>query len=74
MYATGSDRSIREIQGDKEILRYEENLTYSQILVGYSHNLLYAGLAEPDRPGSIQIFRKSETSMEKVIEVQAHSQ
>ena len=74
IYASGSDRSIREIQGSEEKLRYEENLTYSQILVGYGRNLLYAGLAEPDRPGSIQIFRYAENTMAKAVEVQAHSQ
>ena len=48
---------MREIQHEgQETLRYEENLTYSQILVGYQRNFLYAGLAEPNRPGSIQIF------------------
>jgi len=39
IYATGQDRSIREISRKDnksgEELRYEENLTYSQILVGY---------------------------------------
>lgn len=69
IYASGSDRSIREIQGSEEKLRYEENLTYSQILVGYGRNLLYAGLAEPDRPGSIQIFRYAENTMAKAVEV-----
>lgn len=62
------------------MLRYEENLTYSQILVGAQRNMLYAGLAEPNRPGSIQVFRyrnddvKSDKTMEKVLEVQAHAQ
>ena len=56
------------------MLRYEENLTYSQVLVGYQRSLLYAGLAEPNRPGSIQVFRYANDTMEKVLEVQAHSQ
>ena len=82
VYAAGADRSIREITKDKdkedsvpkEMLRYEENLTYSQVLVGYQRSLLYAGLAEPNRPGSIQVFRYANETMEKVLEVQAHSQ
>lgn len=57
-----------------ETLRYEENLTYSQILVGYQRNLIYAGLAEPNRPGSIEVFRYANDTMEKALEVQAHSQ
>ena len=55
------------------MLRYEENLTYSQVLVGYMRNLLYAGLAEPNRPGSIQVFRYANDTMEKAVEVQAHA-
>jgi len=55
------------------MLRYEENLTYSQILVGYGRNLLYTGLCEPNRPGSIQIFRYVNDSIEKAVEVQAHA-
>ena len=64
VYAACSDRSIREIGRDqgpngqpiergKVALKYEENLTYSQILVGQGRNMIYAGLAEPNRPGSI---------------------
>ena len=74
VYATGQDRSIREISKEQELLRYEENLTYSQVLVGYQRSLIYAGLAEPNRPGSIQIFRYTEGMMGKAVEVQAHSQ
>lgn len=55
------------------MLRYEENLTYSQVLVGYMRNLIYAGLAEPNRPGSIQVFRYANDTMEKAVEVQAHA-
>ena len=77
IYATGQDRSIREIsrkeQKSVEELRYEENLTYSQILIGYQRSLIYAGLAEQNRPGSIQIFRYTDSTIEKACEVQAHS-
>ena len=50
-----------------------ENLTYSQVLVGAKHQTIYAGLAEPNRPGSIQIFSYGDEHMEKVLEVQAHA-
>lgn len=73
VYATGSDRSIREISKEQEMFSYEENLTYSQILVGYGRNLLYTGLCEPNRPGSIQIFRYANDVIEKACEVQAHA-
>lgn len=74
VYAACSDRSIREIIKEGESLRYEENLTYSQVLVGHQRNFLFAGLAEPNRPGSIQIFRYANETVEKVMEVQAHAQ
>ena len=48
-------------------------MTYSQVLVGYQRLLLYAGLAEPNRPGSIQVFRYANETMEKAVEVQAHA-
>lgn len=57
LYAAGSDRSIREIKDKSESLRYEENCTYSQILVGNQRRIIVAGVSESDRPGSIQIFR-----------------
>ena len=93
VYATGSDKSIREIAQDvpseenkqanasqnqvgKQMLMYTENLTYSQVLVGYGRNLLYTALAEPNLPGSIQIFRydNANNTWEKALDVQAHSQ
>ena len=42
--------------------------------MGAKHQTIYAGLAEPNRPGSIQIFSYGEEHMEKVLEVQAHAQ
>ena len=57
---------------------YEENVTYSQILCGYMRRVLVAGVAESDRPGSIQIFRYDSQTQDKerlykALEVQAHS-
>ena len=47
-------------------------------MVGYQRSLLFAGLAEPNRPGSIQVFRYStdanRSTIEKAVEIQAHSQ
>ena len=76
IYVSGSDRSIREIKDGEETLRYEENVTYSQILTGYMRRLIVAGVSESDRPGSIQIFRydnQSNQRLDKQVEVQAHS-
>ena len=82
VFAACSDRCIREIvrenpdstQGTFK-LGYSENLTYSQVLLGAHRQTLYAALAEPNRPGSIQIFSYARGEhMEKVLEVQAHAQ
>lgn len=76
IYVTGSDRNIREIKDGEESLRYEENVTYSQIICGYMRRLLVAGVSETDRPGSIQVFRYDNNStnrLDKAVEVQAHS-
>jgi hypothetical protein len=53
LYVAGSDRSIREIKDDELSLCYEENCTYSQILIGHMRKMIIAGVAEADRPGSI---------------------
>lgn len=54
----GSDRSIREVtRKEGETLRYEENVTYSQILTAFHRRVIVAGVSESDRPGSIQLFR-----------------
>ena len=71
-----SDKSIREIKDGEETLRYEENVTYSQILCGFMRRMLIAGVSEPERPGSIQIFRyevNDNQRMYKSLEIQAHS-
>ena len=78
VYATGSDKSIREIKNvggaGKEQAKYTEETTYSQILCGYGRRMLVAGVSEAERPGSVQIFRYNvDQFIEKAIEVQAHS-
>lgn len=79
VYASCSDKSIREIKtyADKkdqpshrnwrESGRYEDQTTiFSQVLTSFQRKFMVAGVAEPDKPASIQIFRQK---FEKVLEV-----
>lgn len=58
VYATGSDKSIREIRYSvgntgKQTNKYTEDMTYSQIICGYQRKILVAGVSEAERPGSL---------------------
>ena len=53
VYATGSDRSIREIKGGVKQASYSEDMTYSQILCSYMRRMIVAGVSEAERPGPI---------------------
>jgi len=69
-YAVGTDKSIKEIEGGKEKLRYEAGVNISQLVLMHGARAFFAGIAEDDKPGSIQVLRYP---WEKVFEVQAHS-
>ena len=76
VYATGSDRSIREIKSGQKQSSYSEDMTYSQILCSYMRRMVVAGVSEAERPGPIQVFRyntdPSKHFIEKALEVQVH--
>lgn len=73
VYATGSDRSIREIKSGQKQSSYSEDMTYSQILCSYMRRMVVAGVSEAERPGPIQVFRyntdPSKHFIEKALEV-----
>jgi WD40 repeat protein len=69
-YAVGTDKSIKEITDGKERMRYEAGVNISQLVVMHGARAFFAGIAEDDKPGSIQVLRYP---WEKVFEVQAHS-
>ena len=50
----------------KETARYEEGTMYSQVVCGIQRKIIVAGVAESEKPGSIQVFRYP---FEKVAEV-----
>ena len=69
-YAVGTDKSIKEIENGKEKLRFEAGLNISQLVLMHGARAFFAGIAEDDKPGSIQVLRYP---WEKVFEIQAHS-
>jgi WD40 repeat protein len=69
-YAVGTDKSIKEIENGREKMRYEAGVNISQLVLMHGARGFFAGVAEDDKPGSIQVLRYP---WEKVFEVQAHS-
>lgn len=74
VYAAGFDKTIKMIDGTnqegKEIERYEAGVNIQQIQLLHGGRALFAGIAENDRPGSIQVIR---FPFERIYEIQAHS-
>ena len=74
VYAAGFDKTIKMIDGSgqegKEIERYEAGVNIQQIQLLHGGRALFAGIAENDRPGSIQVIR---FPFERIYEIQAHS-
>ena len=67
IYAVGTDKSIKEIENGKEKFpRYEAGVNISQIALMHGARAFFAGVAEDDRPGSIQVLRQP---WEKIYEV-----
>lgn len=71
IYAVGTDKTLKEIEssGKKEI-KCETGVTISQICLMHGARAIIAGVADEDKPGSIQVYRPT---FEKIFEVQAHS-
>lgn len=73
MFAVGTDKTIKEIHGNKEVFpRYDANVNLSQIVLMHGGRAFFAGIAEDDKPGSIQVL-KYPFEPHKCFEVQAHS-
>lgn len=69
-FAVGTDKSIKEIENGREKMRYEAGVNVSQLVLMHGARAFFAGVAEDDKPGSIQVLRHP---WDKVFEVQAHS-
>ena len=70
IYAVGTDKSIKEIENGKEKTRFEGGQNISQIALMHGGRALFAGLADDDKPGSIQVYK---FPFQKSFEIQAHS-
>jgi WD40 repeat protein len=76
VFAVGNDRKIwkREhgntAQSGKAMTPYDCGVTLSQIVLTSNQKALIGGVGEEGKPGAIHVYK---LSMEKVMEVQAHS-
>jgi len=74
IYATGTDKSIRELTNDngkgKDECQYQQNVTLNQIAIMHNRRAFFGGVAEQKKPGSIQVLRHP---FEKTFEIQAHA-
>lgn len=73
VFATGQDKTIREIKDGAEIRRFEQSINLNQIEMMYNGRAFFTGVNEPNKPGSVQVvmypFQK-----QKPFEIQVHSQ
>lgn len=73
VFATGQDKSIREIKDGVEVRRFEQSINLNQIEMMYNGRAFFTGVNEPNKPGSVQVvmypFKKG-----KIFEIQAHAQ
>lgn len=76
-YCCGNDRNIWNIVDPQT--PYEAGAVMSQLAMTHNAKALFAGVGEKDKPGSLHIYKISETGggeklkMDKINEVQAHS-
>jgi hypothetical protein len=60
------DKSLKMINKGKEVERYEAGANISQIQLLHGGRAIMAGIAENDKPGSIQVIR---FPFERIFEV-----
>ena len=70
IYAASSDKTIKTISGGNLQTTYETGVNISQIKLLNGGRAMFAGVAENDRPGSIQVINMK---WQKISEIQAHS-
>eukprot|EP00742_Colponemidia_sp_Colp-10_P003011 GILJ01003213.1.p1 GENE.GILJ01003213.1~~GILJ01003213.1.p1 ORF type:complete len:1307 (+),score=279.75 GILJ01003213.1:41-3922(+) len=71
IFAVGSDHMLKEI-GDSQVTReLDAGTTLGQIVLSHSQRMLFAGTAEPDKPGSIRCYKFPLTG--DFVEYQCHS-
>ena len=53
VFATGQDKSIREIKDGVEVRRFEQSINLNQIEMMYNGRAFFTGVNEPNKPGSV---------------------
>lgn len=59
VFAVGSDRMLKEIEFPSSVLSKELDCddVLGQVVLSNSQRMLFAGVAEPDRPGSVRAYK-----------------
>ena len=55
VFATGMDKSIREIKDGEEIRRFEQSVNLNQIEMMFNGHAFFTGVNEANKPGSVQV-------------------
>eukprot|EP00357_Protocruzia_adherens_P031581 CAMPEP_0115039386 /NCGR_PEP_ID=MMETSP0216-20121206/43998_1 /TAXON_ID=223996 /ORGANISM="Protocruzia adherens, Strain Boccale" /LENGTH=1374 /DNA_ID=CAMNT_0002420017 /DNA_START=19 /DNA_END=4143 /DNA_ORIENTATION=- len=69
--AVGSDKCLREFGEKDQKKTMDTGYTVGQVCMAQSQKMVFAAMAEPDRPGSIRVYRYPLTG--EYYEYQAHS-
>jgi hypothetical protein len=70
VFAVTEDHQIKEVTKNREVFRYEASNMFSSLVSLQGNKVLFAGVADHDRPGSIHVLKHP---WEKAFEIQAHS-
>ena len=65
-YAVGNDKTLKEFENCVEKFTCHTGANFAQIVLMHGGRAIFAGVAEEDRPGSIQVLRPT---FEKIFEV-----
>ena len=73
VFATGQDKSIREIREGTVVRTFFQSVILNQIEMFFNGRAFFTGVNDPNKPGSVQVVMYPFTS-NKQFEIQAHSQ
>lgn len=72
VYATGQDKSIREIREGEVTRIFYQSVNLNQIEMFFNGRAFFTGVNEANKPGSVQVVMYPFTG-NKQFEIQAHS-
>lgn len=56
MFATGQDKSIREIRNGEEHMLFEQSVNLNQIERLHNGRAFFTGVTDANKPGSVQVI------------------